>query len=88
MTTTAEQRKLWLSEAQKGIDGTHQGRSRNKLLAQADKVRRLIDHVEELEPELEKAHELLREAPVSPRNAFNTHWLERVAAYLATEVKP
>ena len=41
-----------------------------------------------LEAELEKAHELLGEAPVSPRNAFNSYWLERVEAVLATEVKP
>ena len=32
--------------------------------------------------ELEKARGLLGEAPVSPRNAFNTHWLERVRTFL------
>ena len=44
--------------------------------------------VEHLGAELEKVRGLLREAPVSPHNAFNTHWLERVEAVLATEVKP
>ena len=44
--------------------------------------------VRDLKAELEKARELLGEAPVSPRNAFNSYWLERVEAVLATEVKP
>ena len=40
------------------------------------------EHVTSLGAELEKVRVLLREAPVSPHNAFNSHWLERVSTFL------
>ena len=73
--TTGEERARWLKDLKPYLGKPGHGQS--EIMA------RLIAHVEELEPELEKARELVREASTAITTGAGEYGLlERMATFL------